>query len=152
MIGQIVTATKTHALMMAPHVRAAEVQELKDSYGLSPVRALLRELERSVVAWSWVIDGEVACMFGISREHFLEYESYPWFITTPLVEVHARAFARACKQLLPELLERHPKLVGMVDARYTLSIRWLGWLGARIFKAEPWGAAQLPFHRFEIGA
>lgn len=152
MIGQIVTATKTHALMMAPHVRAAEVREIADSDGLTPVRALLREVERSSSAWAWIVDGEVACMFGIVAPNALDYASYPWMITTPLVEENWRQFARSCRELLPEILARHPRLTGMVDARYEVSVRWLQWLGANLGEPRPWGAAGAPFHPFEIGA
>ncbi|SIO58414.1 hypothetical protein [Paraburkholderia phenazinium] len=152
MLGELVTATRTHALMMAPHMRAAEVREIMASDGLTPIRGLLRELDRSSSAWSWIIDGEVACMFGIITPYLLDQESYPWMLTTPLVESNSRQFARACRALLPELLAVHPKLSGMVDARYELSVRWLGWLGAKISSPEPWGAEGVPFCRFEIGA
>jgi len=151
MIGEIIPATKRHAISMAPNMRAAEIRELKDGDGIEPLPALLRELERSASAWSWVIDGEVACMFGIVTTGALTIESYPWFLTTPLVEQHSRAFARACKTLLPELLARHPRLIGLVDARYALSVRWLEWLGARLGPPQPWGVAREPFRYFELG-
>lgn len=151
MRGAIVTATRTHALMMAPHVRAAEAQEIMDSHGLTPVRLLLREVDGSVSAWSWMLDGEVACMFGVRAPTLLDSVSYPWFISTALVDANAVSFARACKALLPELLATHPKLSGMVDARYELSVRWLQWLGAKVGSPEPWGVADAPFRHFELG-
>ena len=151
MIGAIVTATREHAFNMAPRMCAVEVLEILDSDGLVPEMALLRELDRSVSAWSWVIGDEVACMFGIVAPNMLDDQAYPWFLTTPLVETHARQFARSCKALLPELLARHPRLVGMVDARHDLSVRWLQWLGARLEDPRPWGVAGAPFHKFEIG-
>ena len=152
MLGDIVPATRTHALMMAPHVRAAEVREIAASDGITPVRLLIREVENSISAWSWLVDGEVACMFGVRSPTLLDGTSYPWFISTALVETHARQFARACKALLPELLAAHPRLSGMVDARYTLSVRWLEWLGATISSPEPWGVSGVPFRRFTLGA
>jgi hypothetical protein len=151
MLGHIIPATRSHAICMAPNMRAAEVEEVLASHGLTPEAALLRELESSSVAWSWVVDGEVACMFGIINPDLFGEAAYPWFLTTPLVEKHSRQFARACKSLLPELIEHHPKLAGMVDARYTLSLRWLQWLGARIEPAIPWGVAGALFHHFELG-
>lgn len=151
MIGEIVTATVAHARQMAPNMREAEIREVADSYGLSPLDALLMEVKRSAVAWAWVIDGEVACMFGIVSQAALSDVSYPWFLTTPLVERHSRQFARTCKTLLPELIAHHPRLVGMVDARYALSVRWLKWLGARLGPEQPWGVARAPFRHFEIG-
>lgn len=152
MRSAIVKAMRTHALIMAPHVRAAEVREIMDADGLTPVRLLLREVDRSISAWSWIVDGDVACMFGVVSGALLSDVAYPWFISTPLVDQNARQFARACKAHLPELLAVHSKLSGMVDARYQLSIRWLQWLGAEVGSPEPWGVAGVPFRPFTIEA
>jgi len=152
MVDMIIIATDEHARMMAPNMRTAEVLELAADSGLAPEAALLREVGRSIRAWSWIVDGKVACMFGIVAPSLIDENSYPWFLTTPLVEKHAIAFARRCRLLLPDLLAHHPRLVGMVDARYTMSIRWLRWLGAVVENPQPWGVAGLPFHRFTIGA
>lgn len=152
MRGEIVRATPSHAIAMAPNVRAIEMREVMDSVGLNVEAALLSELDRSESAWSWIVDGEVACMFGIMRGHSLmDFAAYPWFLSTPLVEKHRMAFARACRHLLPELLRRHARLAGMVDARHEMSVRWLKWLGAKLDDPQPWGIAGAPFHHFEIG-
>jgi hypothetical protein len=152
MIHQIIPATRDHAISMAPNMRAAEVREVFDSLGRAPEEALLFELDQSATAWAWIVDGEVATMFGIVTPTLLDLNSYPWLLTTPLVETHARAFARGCRTHLPELLAHHPRLVGMVDSRYALSVRWLEWLGAQIDPARPHGPAQALFHPFTIGA
>jgi hypothetical protein len=151
MIGNIIRANTDHAISMAPNMRDADSQEVRASHGLTPLETLLCELKQSTVAWSWVIDGEVACMFGVVRYGLFGDVCYPWFLTTPLVEVHARQFARACKTILPELLCLFPKMEGMVDARYNLSIRWLRWLGAEIDAPIPWGVEKKPFCKFYLG-
>ncbi|VWC40595.1 hypothetical protein BLA6993_07027 [Burkholderia lata] len=151
MIGEIVPATVEHAIAMAPRAREVEVRELRDSAGLSVLDVLIGELARSASAWSWVVDGEVACMFGLVTPTRISGNAFPWFLSSHLVDRHAHAFARASRLLLPELLERHPRLIGMVDARYALSVRWLTWLGARIGEPEPWGVVGAPFRKFEIG-
>lgn len=148
----IVPAHRGHAIAMAPRVRAIEVEEIHASHGVSAEEGLLFELERSVSAWTWLVEGQPACMFGIVAPVSLSYESAPWFLSTPLVELHFRTFARECRAHLPELLERHPRLVGRVDARYALSIRWLQWLGARFEDPAPWGVTGALFRRFELGA
>lgn len=151
MRGEIVKATRNHAIAMAPNMRRAEIIELASAIRMAPEEALLHELDRSLSAWSWIVDGEVACMFGIVAPELLSRTAYPWFLTTYLVEKHARQFARACGTLLPELLASHPHLVGMVDDRYSLSVRWLEWLGAKLGEPEPYGVEQVSFRRFEIG-
>lgn len=152
MLGHIIQATRGHAICMAPNMRRAEIIELESAVRMEPEAALLHELARSLSAWSWIVDGEVACMFGIVAPDLMGRTAYPWFLTTYLVERHARQFARACKTLLPELLAAHPHLVGMVDDRYTLSVRWLEWLGAKLGEPEPYGMEQMAFRRFELGA
>lgn len=152
MTGQIVAARPEHAHRMAPRMRAAEVMEIRASHDMEPATMLLSEVEKSSIAWAWVVGDEVGCMFGIvDAGSFLSQESYPWMLTTDLVEKHWRFFARSCRELLPEVLSRHSRLSGMVDARYALSVRWLSWMGARIEVARPWGPAGVPFHPFTLG-
>lgn len=148
----IVPATRGHAICMAPRVREAEILEIDASHGLGAEQMLIGELADSDAAWTWLVDGVPGCMFGVvTMPVLLGGETYPWFISTELVDKHARTFARTCKELLPELLAHHPRMVGRVDARYKLSIRWLQWLGAKIGPAEPYGVGQMPFHSFVIG-
>lgn len=152
MSAEIIPAHRGHALSLAPRVRVAEVIEIAASHGLTPEEMLLGELADSDAAWTWVVNGIPACMFGIvTNPVLLGGDSYPWFISTDLVDRNARVFARTCKELLPELLAHHPRLVGRVDARYVLSVRWLRWLGAKVEEAEPWGVEHALFHLFVIG-
>lgn len=151
MIGQIVPATLEHAIAMAPRVRKAEQLEVADSHGMPMVQALRRDLEASISAWSWLVDGEPACMFGLVPSRTALGSAFPWFLSTDVVEKHAGYFARGCRTGLAEMLERHPRLFGMVDARYALSIRWLLWMGARVGEPRPWGVAGELFRPFEFG-
>ncbi|AIY40190.1 Phage protein [Collimonas arenae] len=129
MIGHVIPATYAHAYNMAPRMRTAEVAEVWASDRRLPLEALVHELDNSALSWSWVIDGQVACMFGFVLHNLLDSTAYPWFLTSDLVETHSRSFIRACKSGLPGVLAQYPDLKGMVDARYVLSIRWLEWLG-----------------------
>ena len=46
MKGEIIPATRGHAICMAPNLRMAEVREVMDSDGLTPEQALIQEVER----------------------------------------------------------------------------------------------------------
>lgn len=149
-IFDIVPATMAHAVAIHERVRAAEVREIQDSHGLSIDEYLLLDMRRSTSAWAWLVDGQVGCMFGVVVNNLMSGDSYPWFISTALVDEFSFNFAKSCKRLLPELLEAHPNMRGMVDARYQLSLRWLQWLGAEMKDAIPWGANNKPFIPFEM--
>jgi hypothetical protein len=151
MIDKIVRATIEHARDMAPRMRQMEVDEIMSSHGMKPLECLSVGVSDSVLSWAWIIDGRVGCMFGITRLNMLDNDCYAWLLSSDLVDKYPRLFARRCKELLPELLFYNGKLIGHVDSRYDLSIRWLKWMGAKIDDAEPFGVQGLPFHRFTLG-
>jgi hypothetical protein len=136
---------------MAPDVRQREAQEISGAYGMSTEEALLRYVELSESAWTWLVDGFPACMFGVIEDEFVGGWARPWFMSTPVVERESRQFARACKSLLPELKARFPMMEGVVGSDYTLSVRWLEWLGAKIGPPSAYGTAGDMFRPFKIG-
>lgn len=52
-----------------------------------------------------------------------------WMLSTPEIEKHKVAAARASQEVLDSLLICHPWVIVTVDARYATAIRWLKWLG-----------------------
>lgn len=150
MTSAIASATREHAVSMAPHVREIEAREIEDSHGFTPEAALLWELQRSASAWTWLVDGEPACMFGIVPPVSVLCPAASWLLSTPMIEGHVHAFGRASRAILAELLERYPQITGMVDSRHVQSVRWLKWLGAQVGEPQPWGIAGARFHRFDL--
>ena len=53
---------------------------------------------------------------------------------------------------LTQMHEVHPVLRNVVDARNTVSIRWLEWLGFTLGTPQPMGVCGLPFIPFEMSA
>lgn len=151
MIDKIVRATIHHAKDMAPRMRPMEVEEIMASHMMTPLQCLTEGVQTSISAWSWIVDNEVACMFGISKFNVFDDDCYAWLLSSNLIDKYPMRFARRCKEVLPELLSHNGALIGNVDARYALSIRWLQWMGAKIENAEPFGVMGLPFHRFVLG-
>ncbi len=64
---------------------------------------------------------------------------------------HSMKFLRESKRIVGEMRERFKYLYNYVDARNTVSVHWLHWLGFDIYEAVPYGAEQLPFHLFTMG-
>lgn len=146
----ITPATMAHVAQMLPHVRQADRDEVLASAGQS-VEALLGTcVERSEMAWAGLVDDRVACIFGVVGASVLSETGYPWMLGTDLIDDHAKAFLRRNKAMVGVMLARYPHLTNYVDARNAKAIGWLRWLGFTIRPAVPYGAAQLPFHPFDM--
>ena len=51
---------------------------------------------------------------------------------------------------MKDITKDYSLLINFVDARHGVAIRWLKWLGFKVFPAKPFGPDKLPFHRFEM--
>lgn len=149
---EIVPATDAHAVELAPRMRAADIREIEAAIGLEALEALRLSLLRSTEAWAGMVDGEVACVFGVGPLSLLGGEGCPWLLGSDLVERNAIAFARRNRAMVARWLCTYRVLRNHVDARNSQAIRWLGWLGFTLKPAVPYGVRRLPFHPFERSA
>lgn len=146
---EIVPATMEHAVILAERMRQADKDEVLAQSGAHPAFALGASLAVSEVAWTGLVDGEIVAMWGVGRSDELDDTvGVPWLLGTDLVEKHARRFLIHSRPLLEQVQERFPVLENHVDARNTVAIRWLRWLGFDIFATVPYGPYKLPFHPF----
>lgn len=147
---RVIPATQAHAIAMCGRMRAADVAEVRASIGVGPDEALRRSLAFSSHAWAGLVDGEVACLFGVGMTSLIGGVGAPWLLGTDLIARHGTAFLRRNRPHVAFMLSLYPKLENWVDARNGLAIEWLRWLGFSIMPAEPYGPFGLPFHRFEM--
>ncbi len=147
---EVVTATLEHARRMASRTRRADREEVWASHGVGAREALALSLMASREAWTGLVNGEPACMFGVTPYPAEKGVGVPWMIGTDLVERHAAAFLRRNRSYVRHMLGVFPKLRNHVDARNEMSIRWLRWLGFTIHAAAPYGLYGLPFHLFTM--
>lgn len=132
--------------------READVQELKAASGATPRQALLYGVRFSTVAWAAYVEDEPLCMLGVAPQSVLLGVGTPWCIGTALLERHQFAFLRRNREYVGKMLDRYEHLVNYVDDRHRLAKRWIKWLGFRLGPPVPYGAAGLPFRRFELHA
>lgn len=143
----IVPATSEHARELAMTMRQADRDEAFAQTGQHPALALGMTVGSSVAAWTGLVDGVVACMFGVTGNEGEEV-GHPWMIGSRLIVKHQRAFLRRNRAVVEEMQSLFPVLENYVDERNSIAIRWLKWLGFDIFETEPHGPYKLPFHRF----
>ena len=147
---RVVEATREHVEAMAPHMRAADVAEVLAATGADPRAALLMSWRVSTHRWAGLAGDEVACIFGVAPINLLARRGAPWLLGTDLIAQHGRAFLRRNRRYIHSMMSVYNHLENHVDARNTVSIEWLRWLGFTFDEPAPFGVAGLPFRRFEM--
>lgn len=147
---EVVPALAEHAVAVGAAARPADRQELWASHRLTPRRAIEGGMIVSPDARTALFDGVPACVFGCNPGSLLGGQATPWMIGTPLLERYPLAFLRRSRPVVADWAARYTALRNHVDARNTLAVAWLRWLGFSIGEPEPYGVDQLPFHPFSM--
>jgi hypothetical protein len=92
-------------------------------------------------AYAGTLDGEVIALFGVS-------DARPWLLGSDDVAGIPMAFLRRSRIVVNTWCERYGRIENRADARNTMSLKWLGWLGFTIEDPEPWGYERRPFCLF----
>lgn len=130
---------------VAAIVRQADRDEIEEALQV-PIAQAIRDGLGGHKASKIVVDGEVVAVFGDAPHS--EGIGVPWLISTVHVERRPRAFLEVCRPEVAEMLTRSPLLTNFVDARNTVAIRWLQWLGFTFEPPAPYGPLGLPFRQF----
>ena len=99
---------------------------------------LLECMSRSVEVQIGIVDGVVACVWGMIPVTILSSSAYLWLLTTDLVEKHKFLFIRHSQRCVEEALKIFPVITGDVAPDNHSARRWLEWLGAE-FSSGPFG-------------
>jgi hypothetical protein len=140
----VVPAQPEHAVELLHHMREADVAEVRAG-GMEPRDALYQSIIQSAQAHTLLFDGRVACMFGV-------VENPPchsvWMLSATPCSKHPKAFLRASRFLVRELLRTYGCLTNVIDANHTAALRWAQWLKFELSPPEPFGPHGAPFQRF----
>lgn len=108
---------------------------------------------RSSMCWTGItLEREPVCIFGVVPVSLLTGQGSPWMLSTEKVFRFPGALVRETSRYLERMLGVYPHLENYVDARNVRSVRWLTRVGFTVHPPQPYGAAGLPFHRFEMKA
>ncbi len=121
-------------------VRTAKDYDLRLVLRRSPLAGLLGAketldecMQRSSQIWHGLVDGEIACAWGLIPPTILSDHAYLWLLTTDIVAEHKFLFIRHSQRCVEETLRLYPSIIGDTDVHNTSAIRWLRWLGARFY-------------------
>ena len=145
-----VLATPEHVLELSPRMRAADREELLACGYPSVEEALYVAIEISNgFAFACYFDDQLAFLWGAAPEG-TKGVGVPWLLTSDLVEKFQFSFWAESKAVLPLILQKFPRLVNVVHAKHTASVRYLNRLGFIVEKAEPFGKKGEDFHKFTM--
>lgn len=147
---EIRPATFRDALTLA--LRRADREEAEALTGRHPREVLVESVERSTYAWAGLANGELVCLFGVVPLTLIGITGTPWLVGSDAVCAYSRPFLRRNRAFVRAMLREYPVLRNVVDARNTVSIRWLTWLRFTFGEPAPMGAQGLPFIPFEMVA
>lgn len=132
---QFLPATLEHARVMAPLLRKADVEELHAIGFEDALFALEEGLRVSVLAFTILVDGEPAAMFGLQplKPPLTALGPYEeaccWFLTARGIERRPRVllqFGRVAVEAMAGLTHR---MGNWIDTRYTGAVRFAQWVG-----------------------
>lgn len=107
-------------------------------------------IELSVLAWSFTIGGELACICGVAPMSLMSDRGVPWLLGTTVMDRHPGALIRVAPAYIARMLAAFPHLMNGVDARNTMAVRWLRRAGFTLHPAVPVGSRGVMFHPFEL--
>lgn len=138
---EIRVATNEDLIALAADMRQADKDEVYASGGYSPLEALFDSAANSDFTHAILFNGQVGFVVGVDGTH-----GVVWALTGNLVNKYPKEFARVTRAIVHGLSRKYPVLQNMVDARYSAALRWVRWLGFKVYPAVPFGVEGLPFH------
>ena len=147
---QIVPAKSWHSMCLAKDMCQRDIDECWAASHNTPLEALTQSLAASPDAKTGFYKGRVVCMYGVAEMSILSNVGIPWLLGTDEIEKHSKYFLRQNRHYMKEIKRKYSLLINFVDARNTVAIRWLKWLGFEVFDEQPFGPDDVPFRRFEM--
>jgi len=143
---RIKQASKKDCILLAKHLREADLQEINHGTGLDPEVSLLYAFALSDSCYSAWINNQIILMYGCGG-HRGVFGS-PWMLASDLLTNFKREFVVQCRGITEKMLDNYGYLENYVWAGNTKHIHWLKWLGFTICEPTPHGIDGEPFHKF----
>lgn len=147
---RIERATERHARKLAATMRQADAEELMALGFGSPLEGIEESIRASVAAWAAFHGKHLLAIFGYSGDSI--GMTVPWLLTSRNVDEHKIAFARASRMTVELMKAEVGRMENWVDARHSVCISWLQWLGFEVYAPQPIPPYGAMFRRFTMGA
>lgn len=138
------------AEMLVENMRQADMDEVR-AITTRPLTTVVQDtIDLSSFARTAMINGEIACIWGVCPVSLLNSHGAPWLLSTPVIEKHPLLFLRRCKPYIERFKKSYKFMDNHVDVRNKVAVHWLKWLGFEFDEAAPWGVEGRDFYRFSM--
>lgn len=108
-----------------------DILERSENAKIPGAEEILREcLYRSREVRFGLVDGDLACMWGLIPPTILSSTAWLWLVTTEIVAENRFLFIRHSQRWIEEALKIYPEIIGDCLLSNASAQRWLRWLGA----------------------
>ncbi|ROM29273.1 hypothetical protein BK645_09900 [Pseudomonas protegens] len=146
--ADLVPVTERMIQGLLEDLREADKLELEAIRGWTAEDEVRNAIKFSANCQACVVGDMVLAIFGDSAHD--EVYGLPWMASTNAIIRYRRQFLAHCRPVVEAMRHRHLWLINMADARNTLAIRWLTWLGFKFQPAVPYGINGELFHPFHM--
>lgn len=143
---EIIEAKREHIPELVRALRDHERLEF-NTFATDPQTMLTKTLQKSVRAWTALLNEKPVCMWGVTEESILG-GGHLWLVTTDAVDEFPLDFLRISFKTVRELKNEFKFLYGYVEDSYNISHRWMKWLGFKPVSFSDLGMIKL--HRYEL--
>ena len=150
----IESATKEHCQQLAPHMKAADVREVRLASGLSPLETLEASLVVSQRASTFFLEGQVVALSGVAALDMGTATcntatcGIVWALTAPLTGWE-KTFWKVSQKMISDYQKMFPLLTNFCDVENTETIRYLKKLGFVFLRRDDhFGVEEKPFYQF----
>jgi len=144
----VTRSTRGDAEHLKHNMRQCDKDEIWASHHFTPEQAVDYSIKKTIFCLTVKVAGVPAVMFGVNGESILGHKGIIWMLATDDITKINFRFARHSRHFVDMMLAFYPYLYNFVDARNTLSIKWLKLLGAKFDTAKPHGVEQKMFRYF----
>lgn len=147
-MSKVVPAIQELIDSLKGNLREADELECQAIVAITADTALQKAYEDSTLSWVGLLDEKPILAFGVAPSILSTY-GVPWLLATNDIEKAGFPVIRQSKQYIEKMLSIYDNLFNYVDARNTISIRWLIWCDFNIeARSKSFGAGQYPFYKF----
>lgn len=146
-VGAIRPSVKEDCFAIAKDMREQDIMESWSALRMSPIEIAQYSFNKSIISMTILHESPIV-MFGIMPKDMST--GILWMLTTYGLEADGfgRPFVRNCKKWFNDMLEIYPVLIGTVDLRNKVSIRWLTYLGCEWGEPHLFGEDKIHFKCF----
>lgn len=145
------TPTEQDMLEIAGMIRPEDRKELVGLVGDQVEQELCLCLRVSEIAYICKRDGVPMAAFGVVRESPFDNSGIIWMVATTETAKHKIYTGKKTLEGIRAFLRDWDYLYNYIDAGNESTIKWLRWMGAKIYPAAPYGIYGLPYHKFTFG-